>query len=177
MLKSKISFLSVALAVLLAITLLPLLGSVSALGYDGGLQNSGFESGIIDPWIIEPDPPPDTVEVVGEEGPADFNTYIDTNTTVSPYRNVYMLRLGSPKSISEKQQNGMNTVSQEFIATQSSLRFAFRLFSWEHRGNDSFGFDLKSGEVSVGNITGFQIDMPDGETTLVSPLHYRVILL
>ncbi|MFC1897248.1 PKD domain-containing protein [Chloroflexota bacterium] len=169
MLKSKISFLSMALAVLLAITLLPLLGSMSASGYDGGLQNSGFESGDIDPWIIEPDPPPDTAEVVGEEGPADYKTYSATNTTASPYRGDYMLRLGSPKSISEKQQKGMNTVSQTFTANTSSLRFAFRLFSWEHRGNDSFGFDLKSGEVSVGNITEFQINMPGGETTLVSP--------
>ncbi len=167
--RSKISFLSVALAVLLAITLLPLLGSMSALGYDGGLQNSGFENGILDPWVIESYPPPDAAEVVGEEGPADFGTYSDTNTTVLPYRGDYMLRLGTLKDINAKQNLGVNTVSQEFTTNHSTLRFAFRLFSWEHRGNDSFGFDLKSGEVSVGNITEFQINMPDGETTLVSP--------
>ena len=51
MLRNKISFLSVPLAVLLVITLLPLLGSMSTLGYDRVLQNSGFEGNLANCFI------------------------------------------------------------------------------------------------------------------------------
>ncbi|MCI0505942.1 MAG: PKD domain-containing protein [Gammaproteobacteria bacterium] len=105
-----------------------------------GLVNPGFESGALAPW--QTIPPADVATVVGEEG-AEFKTYADLGITVSPKIGQYMLRLGSPKQIAEKQNRGDNIVFQTFSSTEDKLNFAARLFSWEPRGDDSVIFDLK----------------------------------
>src|SRR3990170_365317 len=134
------------------------------LASPGGLQNPGFEDGL-DPWVIQS--APDVVSVVDQEGPADFQMYADRRITVEPYRGRLMLRLGSPKRLAESQKVGANTVRQTFVSDRSSLEFAFRLFSWEHRGSDVFAFDLRdqSGKVPPNLVVS---DMDTGGPLVVT---------
>jgi len=140
-----------------------------------GLQNPGFEGatlgGFPDAWDVA-QPVPDTVKVVQAEGPADFPTYADMgNITVSPHKGSQMLRLGQPKRIAEAQSAGANTVSQTFTASQSTLKFSFRVFSWEFRGNDRVGFNLTGGGSSVGTLAQpVSITQPNGSSTTCSAL-------
>ncbi len=133
-----------------------------------GLLNPGFESGVLDGspanWTVVS--AVDAVKVVDSEGPAEFATYADMgNITVSPYKGNLMLRLGTPKRIAESQNRGANTVSQTFSSVRSNLKFAFRLFSWEQRGNDLFMFDLKDGRTSIGTLASpLIVKRADGTT-------------
>lgn len=114
----------------------------------GGLQNPGFESGLSS-WSVSA---ADVGLVVGSESSAQCATYADMgNITVQPYNGAKALRLGACKKINESQNKGLNKATQTFTAT-NELKFAFRLFSWESRGNDRFSFDLKSGNTSVGSL-------------------------
>ena len=116
-----------------------------------GLQNSGFESGTLAPW--QTIPPADVATVVETEG-AEFKTYADLGITVTPKIGQYMLRLGSPKQISEKQNRGDNLVFQSFSSTEDKITFAARIFSWEHRGDDSVVISVKdSNGVDIPGIT------------------------
>jgi len=117
------------------------------------LENAGFESGTLSPW--ETVPPADVATLVYEqEGPANFQTYADLGITVQPKTGHYMLRLGSPKQVSEKQNRGDNTVFQTFSSTKDKLVFAARLFSWEHRGDDMVRISLKdSNGLNIPGIT------------------------
>jgi hypothetical protein len=116
------------------------------------LQNPGFESGTLDSWDIII-PPADAAEVVGEEGAA-FKTYADLGITVLPKIGQYQLRLGNPKQVSENQSRGNNVVSQSFLSTEGKLSFAMRIFSWEHRGDDSVSISLKDSNGSpISRIT------------------------
>lgn len=133
----------------------------------GGLLNPGFEDGTLggypDSWTVT-QPVPDVVKVVGSEGPAQFSTYASMgNVTVAPYKGNRMLRLGTPKQISENQTPGQNRVSQTFTSNETSFVFAFRTFSWDFRGNDSFGFNLTSNGSSVGKLDSpVVVTMPGG---------------
>jgi hypothetical protein len=61
--------------------------------------------------------------------------------------------MGTCRAISQSQQTkGTNRAAQTFTAVESQLKFAFRLFSWEHRGNDQFLFELKRGNAAVGTL-------------------------
>ena len=133
----------------------------------GSLINPGFEEGILHgspkDWTVESEP--DVVVVIGSEGPAEVPIYGDLgNITVVPYMGDLMLRIGSPKKVSEKQPSGQNTVSQSFVPSSDTLRFSFRLFSWEHRGNDLFAFDITDAiGSSVGSLTSpVSVAMEDG---------------
>ncbi len=169
-LRGKLAFLSVVLVILLSVGLGLHGGSPAAVATSGSLQNPGFEDGLLYWTVVEPIP--DAVAVVGPEGPNEFPTYADMgNITVSPYKGDYMLRLGNPKSISEKQASGENTVYQLFTSNRSNLKFSFRLFSWEPRNCDLFSFDLQYAEslesveeaaIRMVDDSPFVIDMPDG---------------
>jgi PKD repeat protein len=120
-----------------------------------GLQNPGFEDGTLDgapqSWTVNA--APDAAAVVDSEGPGEFPTYgAMGNVTVSPFKGDLMLRLGVPREINANQPSGLNTVSQEFSSHTGNLRFAFRLFSWDHRGDDHFSFNLTDSGAPVGDL-------------------------
>ncbi len=139
------------------------------VGASSGLLNAGFEDGVLGglpaAWSVD-QPIPDAVVVVGQEDGLLFPTYTDMgNVVVQPYRGDRMLRLGTPKRTSENQNRGANAVRQTFVSEQDTLSFAFRLFSWEMRDRDSFGFDLRNGSSSVGTMAApLTLTMPDGST-------------
>ena len=141
----------------------------------GGLLNPGFEDGALGGapanWTVV-QPVGDSVTVVDTETPAEFGTFADMgNITVTPNRGNAMLRLGTPKRGSENQQRGANTVRQAFTSDQTSLRFAFRLFSWEPRGLDQFSFNLTDGSASVGALASqLVVPMADGTSRTCSAL-------
>ncbi|TMB98887.1 MAG: PKD domain-containing protein [Chloroflexi bacterium] len=147
--RSRIS--GIALAVLaLSIAVLALADTRSGLASTGGLVNPGFESGAA-PWVISA---ADVGLVTGTETSAQCATYADMgNLTVAPYKGSKDLRLGGCKRINENENRGLDKASQTFTVKDTTLTFAFRLFSWEHRGYDQFSFDLKSGNTSVGSLS------------------------
>jgi PKD repeat protein len=151
----RLGAISVAFVTLVLIGLLAWRDGPPTLASPGGLANPGFEDGL-DPWVIQS--AADAATVVGQEGPADFQTYADQGITVSPFLGDLMLRLGSPKRIAEKQEWGASAVFQTFTSDRDTLRFAFRLFSWEHRGDDVFRFEL---EDNVTGRTVFPVRDPD----------------
>ncbi len=119
------------------------------------LLNLGFEDGALDGnpvnWTVMSSA--DSVKVVDTEGPSEFQTYADMgNVTVSPYQGNLMLRLGTPRRNSQNQPPGLNWVAQTYSSTDSTLEIAFRLFSWEHRGRDTFRIDVRDGNQSVGDL-------------------------
>jgi hypothetical protein len=127
--------LAVASASLFALAIGALVRASSPLP---GLQNAGFELGAIgsapQAWTVAA--AADRVVTTGAEGPASFGVYADRNLTVSPYRGAQMLRLGTPKRISEAQTRGSNAVTQQFASASSELVLSLRAFSFEHRGYD-----------------------------------------
>ncbi|MBI4297285.1 MAG: PKD domain-containing protein, partial [Chloroflexi bacterium] len=183
--KAKLGPVSLRLFLGVALLLMSILsfgGPATSAAATGPLQNPGFEGGVNPTtgaplyWTVVS--APDAVKVVGTEGPADFPTYADANNgdiagdiTVSPYKGDLMLRLGSPKRIAESQNTGRNTVSQTFTPSRDTLKFSFRLFSWESRGRDVFSFNLtKANRSSVGTLVPFNITMPSGTTVGCSAL-------
>ena len=121
----------------------------------GGLLNPGFEDGLAG-WT--PGPVADVVLAVGTESSVQCPTYANMTAdpqqplVVTPYKGDGAVRAGGCKKINESQDRGINRLSQTFTATDTILRFSFRLFSWEHRLYDQFSFDLKSGSNSVGGL-------------------------
>ena len=112
--------------------------SVSA----SGLRNAGFENGLQD-WVLNSQG--DMIIDTGTEGASDSGTYADLGIVVNPYIGAQMLRLGSPKQVNESQNRGVSSVTQKFTSFQDNLVFSFRVFSWEHRGDDIFRFDIRDG--------------------------------
>jgi len=163
----KISLLSAALVSFLFQTTLALAAE--------DLQNPGFETGSLTPW--QAPSPADTALVVGQEG-SEFQTYANLGITVNPKIGNYMLRLGSPKQVAEKQHRGDNIAYQTFSSNQGSLSFAARLFSWEHRGDDSVSIRLKDSsgnDISGINVTGengtaLALDLGSGPTATCTTL-------
>jgi len=121
------------------------------------LQNPGFETGSLAPW--QATKPADAALVVKQEG-AEFQTYADLGITVIPKIGTYMLRIGTPKQVAEKQVKGNNIVSQSFASHNNSLSFAARLFSWEHRGDDSVVISLKDSKGK--DLTGISVKGENG---------------
>ncbi len=124
-----------------------------------GLENPGFEDGLVK-WDVTA---ADEVMAVGEEGPAETSTYADAEPpiTVTP-RGEKMARLGGYKQISESQNRGSNSISQTFFSESESIAFQVRLFSWEHRGDDTFRFDLRDADGTVFEVQGLTITPPRG---------------
>lgn len=114
------------------------------------LKNPGFEDGLSE-WSI--DSKVDSVAVVPES--------TDEGILITPKTGGYMLRLGSPKKQNEKQEWGDNTVTQLFTPSGGKHTFAFRLFSWDHRQDDTLRFGIKSAGSGVFPISG-----ADGTTPL-----------
>ena len=134
-------------------------GSANPVRAAAGLVNPGFESGALngDPvgWTVASRA--DAVQVDDTETPAEFPTYADMgNVTVSPYRGNLMLRLGTPQRLDANQIKGNNIVRQTFSSTTAKLDIAFRVFSWEHRGQDLVKIDVQDGTTpnapSVGDL-------------------------
>jgi len=72
--------------------------------------------------------------VVGTEGPAEFSVYGDFNTTVIPRYGERMFRAAIPRLGNESQNQGDNSISQDFVSATGVLALSLRLFSFEHRG-------------------------------------------
>lgn len=139
-------------------------GAASIRASAQGPANLGFEDGVSGgvPIGWTADPVADVAVVVSSEGPPAFSYYPEI---VNPYRGDLMLRIGTPKKTNEKQESGPTTVSQTFTPVSESLRLAFRLISWEHRGNDYLVIDLADDTGSVGELAApVVIVMPDGTT-------------
>src|SRR5206468_2417205 len=96
--------------------------------------------------------------------PSEFPTYADMgNVMVSPYKGNLMLRVGTPQRLSQNQARGNNTVTQAFSSTRPYLKVAFRVFSWETRGQDQVTIDLKDHNTSVGDLAApLQIKKTNG---------------
>jgi hypothetical protein len=126
---------------LTALAMVAALASTAALvqAAGSGVQNAGFEQGAIGSapvaWTVVA--AADRVVTTGVEGPNTFGIYKDLNVTVSPYRGAQMLRLGTPKRISESQNRGSNAVSQQFVPASGDLLLSLRAFSVDNRGYDS----------------------------------------
>ncbi|MDH5424698.1 MAG: PKD domain-containing protein, partial [Gammaproteobacteria bacterium] len=151
--------------------------SLSQSLYASGLVNSGFESGL-SAWDVTQS---DSVIVTSQDGPADSSTYDDMNITVLPYKNQHMLRLGSPKAVSEKQPSGLNSVAQHFYSVRDHILLSFRLFSWEHRGYDHFTIKLTGPSVESATISDEQgnplvFTMPDGQVMTCSQLPCDIVI-
>jgi PKD repeat protein len=157
---------ALAVACLVAVDRGPL-----SLNATSGIVNEGFEDGTLDglpsDWSATA-PETQGVKVVDAEGPGEFPTYADMgNVTVSPYRGDRMLRLGGvPRQIAQHQDRGAYAASQVFTPGDTTIQFAFRLFSWEHRGTDELRFNLFDGTGSVGALAEpIVIDMAGGDQT------------
>ena len=124
------------------------------------LTNLGFESGpgSIPSWSVSA---ADSASVLDTDT---FPKDKDSTETVSPYLGNYMARLGSPMLINEKQPRGDNKITQTFESNGNKIIISFRLFSWEHRGDDTFTLDLRDTNGNGFPITGFSIPMTDGST-------------
>ena len=160
-------------------TVLLIVGGITpplAIANDQGpLTNLGFESGSTSPWAVDE---ADSVSVITTTETATATTTTsttetfakdkDTSIAVSPYLGNSMLRMGSPKKISEKQIRGTNKVTQKFDSDGNKILISFRLFSWEHRGDDTFRLDLKDATGKGFPISGFNLTMPGGATTSCS---------
>jgi hypothetical protein len=164
-------------------TVLLIVGGINpqlAIANDQGpLTNLGFESGSTSPWAVEE---ADSVSVIisttttattetattTTSTTETFSKDKNTSIAVSPYLGNSMLRMGSPKQISEKQIRGTNKVTQTFDSDGNKILISFRLFSWEHRGDDTFRLDLKDGTGKGFPISGFNVTMPGGATTSCS---------
>ena len=150
MLRNSISLLTIALAILLIITMLPFVNIVSAKASTNGLDNLGFENDL-EGWD-SPQPPADYIGVI--IGSDTFQVEKKTSSlSISPYRDDKMLRLGSPSILNEKQERGENTVQQLFVSNGNPITISFRLLSWEHRGDDKFIIDIKDNDESVSGLT------------------------
>ena len=131
-----------------------------------GLLNPGFEDGHLDAdpecWTVD-QPVADAAVVVDTETSAEFQAYGGQTGvgSVQPFDGSLMLRLGTPNRKNEAQDPKPDRVSQTFTPVGSSLRFAFRLFSWEHRGLDQFSFDLQ--DALGATVSGTTLSSgPDG---------------
>ena len=118
-----------------------------------GPLNPGFEADNIgqppaQPWQWEA---ADAAVVVGSEGAAQFPVYADEGITINPYLGEKMVRLGTPKQISESQDNGLNRVYQTFPSTSETLSFSFYALSYDHRGDDRIVIDVTD---QLGNSLG-----------------------
>jgi len=172
--------LGAAAAALLLLALLPLQGArllQTGLGAGDGPSNLGFEDGVLDgaplDWTVTS--AADAVKVVDSEGPSEFSTYADRGITVHPNDGARMLRLATPKKVSQSQPRGSNAVTQTFSSNSGTLSFAFRLFSWEHRGIDTLSFSITDpsapGAFTVQDrATGaaLVLQMPDGSSRTCS---------
>ena len=148
-----------------------LIVSISTAVAQDGPQNFGFEDGESS-WtrISEAD----SISVVGIETATTYPVYTDFDITdVRPDANSSsMLRLGSPKQISENMNVGGNTVSQTFNSHSDAIVLSFRLFSWEHRERDTFTVNVtqtsdSSKQFSVQDKNGgdLSVTMYDGQPT------------
>jgi PKD domain len=169
----RLSVFGVALVVL-ALAALSIRDPYSGSAAPGGVQNPGFEQGLTN-WTATA---VDAAVVVGTESSAQCATYSDMGgVTVAPFKGAKALREGTCRRINQSQTKGTNKVSQTFIADSSPLRVAFRLFSWEHRGNDEFLLELKAGNTSVGTLASAvnvpMAGVPGGKRTCSGSLPCR----
>jgi PKD repeat protein len=135
--------------IVLALVALSIGDPSSSSAAAGGLQNPGFEQGLAH-WTADAE---DAAVVVGTETPAQCLTYANMGgVTVAPFKGAKDLRLGACRKNNQSQPKGTNQVTQTFVANSSTLRFAFRVFSWEHRGKDEFSFELKKGSTAIGTL-------------------------
>ena len=146
---------SVFRGVALLLASLLLSASATASAFD-----NGFEDGL-GGWMIDSEADP--IEIVGSEGPGQFAVYSDIGVTVEPNLGDMMLRMGTPKRSNETQNRGINAISQRFEATSPQVSLALRLFSLDHRGDDSLRISLvdDSGS-SIPSADGSGLDFGNG---------------
>ena len=142
------------------------------------LQDPGFEYDLS--YWTQSQPPAGGAAVVGVEG-AEYPVYRDRNKTVVPYSGSKMLRLGVPTPFASSHKKGTDRVSQYFIPENGELRLAFRLFSWEFRGDDHLVIDLKYadqrafGSASLGVLqTPLTVTLRDGKRVAFTKLPIKI---
>jgi hypothetical protein len=165
--KTGIFLIRILLAALIGLNFIPFIGSSTAYAnhVNTGLTNPGFEDDLTGWNVVRP--VADSVSVIDSDnfytGPGNH----DSPVLVTPYRGDKMLRLGTPKKVNQKQQKGKNSVEQTFVATEESITIAFRLCTWENRGDDSFIIDIQDPDTgeSVGGLTADFSENYDGDTS------------
>ncbi|MBI4283130.1 MAG: hypothetical protein HY663_01510, partial [Chloroflexi bacterium] len=148
--RARITLVSIVLTAALLLNLFPpFINHTRAAST--GLQNPGFEDGLTG-WTIST-PVADNVTVVGTDTATQWPAYTAMKvTSVSPFKGTKMLRLGTPKGVSESQNQGTNTVIQSFTANANTFRFTFRAFSWEFRSYDKIRIDVKDASGKTLNL-------------------------
>jgi hypothetical protein len=133
------------------------------------LENLGFESGpgSIPSWTVSY---ADSAEIIATDT---FPTDKNKTETVTPKLGNWMARLGTPMLVNEKQPRGDNDISQTFESDGNVISIAFRLFSWEHRGDDTFTLDLRDASGNGFPVVGFSFPLASDATASCSqtPCH------
>ena len=167
---SKRIVINIGLAAMLVIGLIPLTQAVHVQADTGtSLQNLSFEDELLNWEQVEPVADSISVITTIDEFTIDNK---GTSVNVTPLLGKKMLRLGTPKNISEKQVSGGNTVRQTFSAEVNSITIAFRLFSWEFRGDDTFHIDIQDQD----GLTDTGLDVVLSETIADESLPIQVSL-
>ncbi len=139
--------------------------------------SNGFEDNEFGGWEITSRAGPNEIEIVGPEGAGQFPVYgSELDLSVEPYNGDLMLRIGTPKTSNETQPRGVNAISQEFEATSDSISVALRLFSLDHRGDDTLRITLTPkdpGSEPVDADTFYFF--PNGQGTNCTPSCEKVI--
>jgi hypothetical protein len=124
-----------AVPFLLALALWFAVAGVGSHSASAAVTNNGFEAGNLTGWttgtITE------EVTVVGDDTIAD-------GVVVQPLEGTRMARLGTPQpSDLETQPMGPNELYQDFTITESVLRFAYNIWTYDYTGFDEFRWEVR----------------------------------
>ena len=109
----------------------------------------------------------DAVTVIEIDDGSTFPVFSELGVTVAPNLGSQMARLGVPRDRNEQQNRGVNSIQAQFESQRESLTLAVRVFSFEHRGDDTVLLNLTDAQGSSYSVAGdgggpFVLDMPKG---------------
>jgi hypothetical protein len=136
-------------------------GLLAAMYATAASFSNGFEDDM-GGWVIDAEA--DSIDIVGTEGPDQYEIYADLGVVVEPNLGDSMLRIGVPKTRNQTQNRGVNTITQEFAtdAENRTISFALRLFSLDHRGDDNLRITLTRDSDGVDIISDTAFDLENG---------------